>query len=390
MNIVPLAGHGSARIGVAGNSADPLSKENLDAMCNTMERSMEQGAFGASLGLMYVPERYSDDKEIEAVASIVKKYKGILTVHGKALSAVSTDYDRYDRAHNVLALEEMCNLALKTEVNTEYSHLIFIGAGSFPSVDESLQLIEETGKKVPFGFDIYSTTCGASVISIAMPSWFLALPPLERSSPELLARLEAEINMTKAAIGLKYDHIFVSWCGEQFADVAGLSVVEIAAVWNCSPFQAYVRLVEGTNAQGQIILHQYSNQEIVNRLSRHPQSVYMTDAWVESHGSQNPATWEAFPKFLRYCKESLGDTLPQTIRKMSGLTADRFGIKDRGYLKKGYYADVCVFDFETIRERPEQMPQGLHHVYINGKPVIKDTILNPSQMRHAGKLLKKN
>jgi N-acyl-D-amino-acid deacylase len=391
VNLVPLIGHGTARIGISGNDARILSPNELQRLNVTMKQAMEQGVFGASLGIMYMPARFSNDEEFEMVAKTVKEYEGMLTIHGRALSSISTSYpiSMNGKAHNVLALEEMSQLALKTGVNMEYSHLIFVGEASFGTVDESMSIIEKTAERTPFGFDIYSTTCGASVISIIMPNWYFELTPQQLKDPDVLKRLSMEIELSMQAVGFGFENVCISWCGDQFTDIQGMSVTEIAKKWGCTPFEAYLRLVEYSGGDGQAILYKYSNEEIVSRLSRHPLSIYMTDAWVESKGKQNPATFGAFPRFLRNSRQGTGADLAVTVRKMTGLTADRFGIQKRGYLKKGFQADICVFDYKTVQDYDHKPPVGICHVYINGNRVMSQGKIDRSVLLGAGQALRK-
>jgi N-acyl-D-amino-acid deacylase len=88
----------------------------------------------------------------------------------------------------------------------------------------------------------------------------------------------------------------------------------------------------------------YTTEEIIHDFEKNDLCLYMTDAWVEEYGIQNPALYDCFPKFLQDSLKGLGDTMPKTIRKMTGTTADRYMLKNRGYIKEGYYADLTVFD----------------------------------------------
>jgi N-acyl-D-amino-acid deacylase len=134
----------------------------------------------------------------------------------------------------------------------------------------------------------------------------------------------------------------------------------------------------------------YSTPEIVSELSKNDRCLYMTDAWVEDYGIQNPAIYDCFPKFLKFSLNGTGDTMPNTIRKMTGAVADRFSIKDRGYIKPGYYADITVFDEKKLLEgQPDQeQPFGIEKVYINGIPVLDGKSLDAEAMKHSGRAMR--
>ena len=93
----------------------------------------------------------------------------------------------------------------------------------------------------------------------------------------------------------------------------------------------------------------YSTPEIISEFEHDPLCLYMTDAWVEDKGVQNPAIYDCYPKFLRDSLLGTGDTMPNTVRRMTGAIADRYMLAERGYIKPGFYADLTVFDEDAIR-----------------------------------------
>lgn len=133
----------------------------------------------------------------------------------------------------------------------------------------------------------------------------------------------------------------------------------------------------------------YSTPEIIREFEHNPNCLYMTDAWVEDFGVQNPAIYDCFPKFLRDSLIGTGDTIPNTIRRMTGATADRFMLKDRGYVKPGYFADFTVFDEnETKNATPDQAKSfGIKKVFINGELVLDNDELNASALKTTGRAL---
>jgi N-acyl-D-amino-acid deacylase len=116
----------------------------------------------------------------------------------------------------------------------------------------------------------------------------------------------------------------------------------------------------------------------------------MTDAWVEENGVQNPAIYDCFPKFLHLSLNGTGDSMPRTVRKMTGAIADRFGIAGRGYVKPGYFADLTVFDEETLKTtQPDQSRAfGIERVYVNGRLVLAGDKLDEEAFRTAGRALR--
>ena len=116
----------------------------------------------------------------------------------------------------------------------------------------------------------------------------------------------------------------------------------------------------------------------------------MTDAWVEEFGIQNPAIYDCFPKFIRSSLLGKGDTMPRTVRKMTGGVADRFSIPDRGYVKPGFFADLTVFDeAEMAAATPDQEKAfGIRRVFINGHEVLCDGVLDAEALKTSGHAMK--
>jgi len=116
----------------------------------------------------------------------------------------------------------------------------------------------------------------------------------------------------------------------------------------------------------------------------------MTDAWVEAKGVQNPAIYDCFPKFLQDSLNGHGDTIEMTVRKMTGKAADRFMLKDRGYLKEGCYADITVFDEEELKtsECDKTKSFGIRKVFINGKKVLDEDKLDEGLLKTSGRAMR--
>jgi N-acyl-D-aspartate/D-glutamate deacylase len=169
----------------------------------------------------------------------------------------------------------------------------------------------------------------------------------------------------------------------------GKRVDEIAKEMGISPLDAYIKLCELSSNLGRVNMRRYSTPEIISKLSKHPNSLYMTDAWIEKLGVQNPAAFDCFPKFLQLSLKGTGDTMPNTIRKMSGATADRFGLPERGYIREGYFADLTAFDeTETLNGVPDQFKSfGIKRVFINGSEILENGALK-AEARNAGKAIR--
>ena len=355
------------------------------------DEAMEGGAFGGSFGFMYEPGIYSKHDELVAFAKRIAKYDGILTVHPRACSKVALGYPLLSKPHIELALDEVVDIMKESGVRTEYSHLIFVGKTSWKSLDPMLakfHRLNDEGCRI--AYDNYSFTYGASVITVVLPPWYMALPEADRKKPFNMFKLKLMTNITKLALGLDFCDFTVAYISDDPAHkkYEGKTVSECAKEEGLSDFDMYIKLVDLSRGQGRLYLGKYYNDEIINRLMTDSLSVFMTDAWVEAAGTQNGAAYQGFPYFLVRAREH-DIPLESVIHKMTGKTAERFSVKERGTLAAGNYADITVFDYAGVKVDPavpDFTPQGIKHVYVNGTAAVKD---GSYLTQRAGKLILK-
>ncbi len=395
VNLAPLLGHGSVRIGLSGYANRALSSEEQEKHSNKIRETLDQGAFGLSLGLQYEPDRYAPFEELEAAAELVAEKNGILTVHSRSTSVASPFYypPVGKEPHNLRALKEMIALAEKTGVRMQYSHLLFVGKNTWKTVDESLDLIHEAqAKGVKIIYDFFPMTFGTSVITVILPNWFLSLSKKEQASKKNRLRLNIETQVSKLAVGFNFNDIQIAWAGSEDDSVTGKRISELAVQWKCKELEAYLRVVEMSNATGRVNMYRYYNDDIILKLMQDESSLFMTDAWIEEHGIQNAAAYGAFPRFLELTRESSVISLEKAIQKMTGSTADCFSIPKRGYLREGYFADITVFDSKHIKGHPElpKSPEGIVHVFVNGTHLVEQGKAKENLMRGCGRILRRN
>ncbi len=388
LNIASLAGHCTARASGTGYSDKPLSESELANMLALLERNLQQGACGVSLGLMYEPGIYAPKEELRKIAELCTRYDRPLTVHPRACSAVSMAYpELLGRPHLLRALDELEEITRGLNVKLQYSHAIFVGKSSFKCKDELVEIIERMRKNgVDAMFDIYAELLGVSVITVVMPTWYQALSPADKRKFVNKFRFRLLANASIALLGFGFGDIQVAYIGPGYGSYEGKTVRQIAKERKTDNLNAYLMLCEKSNFGGRVNMGPYSTPGIVSALSRHDHVLYMTDAWVEENGVQNPAIYDCFPKFLHLSLNGSGDTMPRTLRKMTGAVADRFSIEKRGYVRPGYYADLTVFDETKLKNAvPDQSKAfGIERVYVNGTLVLDGDALDESAFETAG------
>lgn len=346
---------------------------------------------GVSLGLMYEPGLYADTEELKKVVKLCCKYNKPLTVHPRAESKVSMSYDSlFGRSHLLRAEDELVEISKGTNLKLQHSHAIFVGRQSFGDKDEFVAIqnsLRENG--VDAMFDIYNETLGVSVITVVLPVWYQGMSKEERKKPLNKLKLSVLIKATSILLGFGFKDIQIAYIGPGYEKYEGKTVHEIAKENGKSDLDMYLQLCEESDFKGRVNMGPYSTPEIIREFEHNPNCLYMTDAWVEDFGVQNPAIYDCYPKFLRDSLRGTGDTLPNTVRRMTGATADRFMLKDRGYVKPGYFADFTVFDEdETKNATPDQTKSfGIKKVFINGELVLDNDELNKSALKTTGRAL---
>ena len=391
-NIAVLAGHCSARAAAGGVENRPLTEEEEKKMLAILEKALEQGACGLSLGLMYQPGLYADAEELKKVAALCVKYNRPLTVHARALGKVSMAYPQlFGRSHLLRAMDELVEVSKGLPLKLQYSHVIFVGTKSFRDKDELMKIFAQLREEgVDLQFDIYNECLGVSVISVILPAWYQGMTDRQRKSFFTRMKLAVMVNAASRLLGFGFDDIQIAYMGKPgYEKYEGKTVHQIAKEEGISDLKAYLMLCEKSDFAGRVNMGPYSTPEIIHDLEHHEHVMYMTDAWVEDCGVQNPAIYDCFPKFLQDALTGIGDTLPNTIRKMTGAVADRFMLPGRGYLKEGYYADLTVFDEEAIRNGvPDQEKSfGIEKVFVNGKLVYIEENLDRDALKTTGRAI---
>ena len=390
-NMAVLAGHCSARAAAGGIENRPLTPEEEKRMLEILEEALKQGAAGISLGLMYQPGLYADVEELKKVAALCVKYNKPLTVHPRAESKVSMAYPQlFGRSHLLRAVDELEEISRGTNLKLQYSHAIFVGRTTLKDKDELMRIFDHLrAEGVDVMFDIYNECLGVSVITVILPAWYQGMTEKERKGLFTRLKLAALVKASSRLLGFGFRDIQIAYIGPGYEKYEGKTVHQIAGEEGISDLKAYLMLCEKSHFTGRVNMGPYSTPEIISDFEHNEHCLYMTDAWVEDHGIQNPAIYDCYPKFLRDSLRGTGDTMPNTIRRMTGALADRYMLPERGYLKEGYYADLTVFDEEALRNGvPDQeKPFGIEKVFINGRLVYSENQLDESALKKTGRAI---
>ncbi len=386
-NMMSLVGQGTTRTSIRGFDASPITKDEMKEMLGLLEDAMDQGASGVSFGLQYEPGIFTQGDELRQIARLVKKKDKLMTVHLRAYSALAPGYpmstpkilldyvmpfDGYE-PHNLMAIDELLDVARETGVRLQISHLIFVGVRTFKTCDEALSRIDKAIKEgVDVKFDTYSYHCGQSILGSIFPAWFLAQAPAAYSDKNMLKKLKSEFGLAQRFLGFGVNDIQITYANNpELNEFNGMFLSEIAKKRGMDWFDATMDIARKTNVSAAVLNHRYSDLSVVENLMRHPASLFMTDALPEEHGVQNPAAYGNFPRFFQLAREKKIISLEEAVFKMTGATAQRYKVKDRGFLKDGLAADITVIDFKNIKDNntvteTSNKPTGVEAVFING------------------------
>jgi len=386
VNLAELVGHAAIHYSAAETLRGALKPEEKKNCLAATEKALSEGACGLSFGLGYDPGMYTTTEDLEAFCSVAAQMDKPVTVHLKALSRISPCYPlTTPKAHNVLALEEMLNIARKTGIKLQLSHFIFVGRRSWPTVDTCLKLVEEARKDgVDVMIDAYPHTCGNTTIVVPFPYWFLAGLPDAYNSFWARARLRAELEVGFRLVGFTYkDFQIMDAAVDGWEDLNGLRMNQVAEKWGCSPFHAMLRLAQESNGAALMLFHTYSgepgNEKPLEQVLGHDLCLFETDTITKASGFPNPTGLGTFPKILgTYARDKGLFSVENAVMRMTAASADRFDLNNIGRLQPGKAADIVLFDPGKIAESPPAnggpygKPKGIHHVFINGAHVVRD------------------
>ena len=265
-NIAVLAGHCSARASVAGEENRKLTAQEQERMLAILEENLKMGAAGVSLGLMYSPGMFADEAEIRRVAELCVKYDKPLTVHPRAESRISTSYpELLGRSHLLRAMDELARIAKGTKLKLQFSHLIFVGRGSFGDKDEALRIIDRLcAEGVRAQFDIYNEKKGVSVITVILPTWYRGMSDAERNKPWNRLRLAALVFAAVKLLGFGFNDIEVAYIGPGYEHYEGKTVHQLAQENHMSDLKMYLKLCRESDYQGRVNMGPYTTDEIIH------------------------------------------------------------------------------------------------------------------------------
>ncbi|XID90922.1 amidohydrolase family protein [Paenibacillaceae bacterium WGS1546] len=364
-NIVLQAPHGSIRTAVVGWEERPATVEELSRMETMTRQWMEAGARSFCTGLEYEPMRRADTQELIRLSKVAAEYGGIYVAHQRGYA---------DKVQ--VGCEETFRIAREADIPVHISHFTVDGVAE-QLVDDAL------GDGLQVSFDMYAYPAGCTHLLMGLPESLQAGPPdriLESlRDPQIRASMQEHLEdyfpldrVVFAAAGTRYPS---GWEGK--------SLREVTRELDMSLADAVGHILLETNLQALMIYHWAEERyPFLETTFRHGRHMVSTDG-VYVGDKPHPRGFGTYPKVLgQYVRENGWLTLEQAVRKMTAFPASVFNIKQRGTIREGYFADLVVFDAETIDgpatfADPRLAPVGIDAVIVNGKPAIERGIPLP-------------
>ncbi len=369
VNVIPLIGHGNLRRRVMGMVHRQATGEELQQMCELATEAMQQGAFGFSSGLIYPPSSYGDTAELVEVAKAVAAEGGIYATHM-----------RNEGNKLMQSLQEAIAIGEQSGIPVHISHHKATDEANWGRVRDTLALIED---KRASGLDItldqYPYIASSTGLKSMVPQWAHAdgVEAMRQRvlDPEIGARIRREI----IAADRRWDCVLVSGCFvEENKQYEGKTLEEIAEITGQEPVEALLTLLLSEDFRTRMVRFSMCEEDVEYVMS-HPLVMIGSDAGAMAtdgplfKGKPHPRSYGTFARVLgKYVRERQILTLEEAIRKMTGLAAARFQLWDRGLLRPGCFADVTIFDPETILDQatfvdPHQYAVGVQYVLVNGQ-----------------------
>ncbi len=372
MNFGTLVGHGTLRRGLIGDEVRDISPTEMKMMKKMLTIAMKEGALGFSTGLVYTHAKLASSREIAELAEIVKKYNGVYTTH-----------IRGEGGELIKSVEEAIRIASETGVRLQISHLKAMGKKNWKLMEEALNLVETARTSgIDVHFDVYPYTSTGSVLYITLPEW-----ATEGGRTMMLARLKDEKTKKRIIREMKENDIDYS---KIIISISALdktlnrkSVVELAQTQGKTIEEVIIDILIASDGHV-VTMMEVLSEKNVDKGVMNPFSIISSNGsgysleHRETGEMVHPRNFGSFPRVLAtYVRERGVVGWEEAIFKMSGMPAKKFELLNRGILAKGNFADVVVFDPETIKdlatvENPYQYSQGIDWVLVNGQIAINN------------------
>jgi N-acyl-D-amino-acid deacylase len=383
-NLGSFLGAATPRVNVLGRENRAPSAEELEQMRAVVRKAMDDGAFGLASALIYAPGAYSTTNELIELSKVAGEHGGMYISHMRS-----------EGDHLLEAVDELITISREAKLPAEIYHLKAAGVKNWPKMDEVIARVNAAranGQRITA--DMYTYTAGATGLDAAMPTWVQAggyeawrkrlMDPATRAKVvEQMREPSPDWESLLRLAGSADRVLLVGFKNDALKPLTGKTLAEVAKMRNESPEDAAIDLVIEDGSRVSTIYFLMSEDNVKKQIAQ-PWVSFGSDAEASApegvflKSSTHPRAYGNFAKLLgQYVREEHVISLAEAVRRMTSLVATNIKLADRGVLTRGAFADVVVFDPNTIGahatyEKPMQYASGVVDVFVNGVQVVRD------------------
>ncbi len=383
-NVASFVGASTVRRYVLGEDDVAPTSEQIELMRALVREAMLEGAMGLGSALIYTPGVFASTEELIALSEVVAEYGGMYTSH------IRSEGDRFEES-----VQELITIARESGVNAHIHHLKAAGEYNWHKLDSVIDMVDAARNE---GLDItssmYTYTAAATSFTAIMPpwsreggnrAWFERL-----RNPELRERIVREIKTVTGDFenfylmaGSPENIVTVGFRKPEMRHYTGRTLASIAEERGTDPVETAINLIlEDESIVGTVYF--LMSEDNVRRQIALPWMTFGSDSGSMApegdflNRNPHPRAYGNFARLLgHYVRDEQIIPIEEAIHKLTGAAAQNLRLRDRGLLKEGYYADIVIFDADTIQdhatfENPHQLATGVEHVFVNGVQVIRN------------------
>ena len=383
-NVASFIGATTVRINHMGYENRAPTDQELTSMKNMVKEAMEDGALGVGSSLIYAPAFYSSTEELIALCKVASEYNGLYISHMRS------------EGNRLLeSVDELLRIADEANIRAEIYHLKMSGKENWSKYDDVVRKIDSSrAAGVKITTDMYTYVAGATGLDASMPPWVQEggyekwVDRLQDS--EIRQRVLQEMttptdkweNLMYAA-GTPDNLLLVGFENDSLRHYTGKTLTEVAKIHGKSPEETAIDLVIADGSRVETVYFLMSEENIKKQIAL-PYMSFGSDASSQApegvflNSSAHPRTYGNFSRLLgKYVRDEQIISIEEAVRKLTSLPASNLKINKRGSLSKGYFADLAIFNPETIQDHatfsePHQLSTGMIHVFVNGEQVLKN------------------
>ncbi|MEH6762788.1 MAG: D-aminoacylase [Maribacter arcticus] len=383
-NIASFVGATTLRINTVGFEDRAATEEEMEVMKGMVKTAMEEGAMGIGSSLIYAPGFYADTQELIALCKVASEYDGMYISHMRS------------EGNQLLeSLDELIQIADEAKIRAEVYHLKMAGKDNWNKFDAVVSKIDSArAAGLHITTDMYTYTAGATGLDASMPPWVqeggyakwaerLQDPAIRKKVAKEMTTPTDEWENLMMGVESYEDMLLIGFKNDSLKYLTGKSLAEIAAMRKTSPVETAMDLVVQDGSRVGTVYFLMSEENVKKQIAL-PYMSFGSDAdssapeGVFLETSNHPRAFGNVARLLgKYVHEEKVIPLEEAVYKLSGLPASNLKIKKRGTLTVGNFADLAIFDANTIIDKatfdePQQFAEGMVHVFVNGEQVLKD------------------